>query len=144
MIRTVFYEDWEMECCGTPFSVGDEVTWNVVRSTLPPGQRPAPVDAADGAGELFVFTAHSSQTGTPATLTGRVRRIQVVIRGYRASRREPDSFSPVPGDFRLRPVDTCPKWFKQPVGGQLPPRDGRAYRQEETGVLVELEDAAEG
>uniref|UniRef100_A0AAU3HV80 Uncharacterized protein n=1 Tax=Streptomyces sp. NBC_01393 TaxID=2903851 RepID=A0AAU3HV80_9ACTN len=23
----VFYADWEMECCGTPFSVGDEVTW---------------------------------------------------------------------------------------------------------------------
>ncbi|PKT72364.1 hypothetical protein CW362_13900 [Streptomyces populi] len=23
----VFYADWQMECCGTPFSVGDEVTW---------------------------------------------------------------------------------------------------------------------
>lgn len=23
----VFYEDWQMECCGTPFSVGDEVSW---------------------------------------------------------------------------------------------------------------------
>ncbi|MGI5374932.1 DUF6578 domain-containing protein [Streptomyces sp. CA-251387] len=23
----VFYEDWQMECCGTPFKVGDEVSW---------------------------------------------------------------------------------------------------------------------
>ncbi|GGN84792.1 hypothetical protein GCM10011579_075110 [Streptomyces albiflavescens] len=23
----VFYADWQMECCGTPFSVGDEVNW---------------------------------------------------------------------------------------------------------------------
>ncbi|MBR8641308.1 hypothetical protein KEF29_23255 [Streptomyces tuirus] len=23
----VFYEDWQMECCGKPFTVGDEVSW---------------------------------------------------------------------------------------------------------------------
>jgi hypothetical protein len=23
----VFFADWQMECCGTPFSVGEEVTW---------------------------------------------------------------------------------------------------------------------
>ncbi|MEV0171067.1 DUF6578 domain-containing protein [Streptomyces sp. NPDC050803] len=23
----VFYENWQMECCGTPFTVGDEVSW---------------------------------------------------------------------------------------------------------------------
>ncbi|MFI0963679.1 DUF6578 domain-containing protein [Streptomyces sp. NPDC021080] len=23
----VFYADWQMECCGTPFSAGDEVSW---------------------------------------------------------------------------------------------------------------------
>ncbi|WP_369168869.1 DUF6578 domain-containing protein [Streptomyces sp. R28] len=23
----VFYDDWQMECCGTPFKVGDEVSW---------------------------------------------------------------------------------------------------------------------
>ncbi|MFD8236471.1 DUF6578 domain-containing protein [Streptomyces sp. NPDC059696] len=23
----MIYEDWQMECCGTPFSVGDEVSW---------------------------------------------------------------------------------------------------------------------
>ncbi|MFJ5528649.1 DUF6578 domain-containing protein [Streptomyces sp. NPDC093261] len=23
----VFYADWQMECCGTPFAVGEEVSW---------------------------------------------------------------------------------------------------------------------
>ncbi|GGY40323.1 DUF6578 domain-containing protein [Streptomyces djakartensis] len=26
-LRYVIYEDWRMECCGTPFGVGDEVSW---------------------------------------------------------------------------------------------------------------------
>ncbi|MEU6095336.1 DUF6578 domain-containing protein [Streptomyces sp. NPDC047079] len=26
-IRKVFYADWQMECCGSPFSVGEEVSW---------------------------------------------------------------------------------------------------------------------
>ncbi|MGW2643723.1 DUF6578 domain-containing protein [Streptomyces sp. NPDC001393] len=26
----VFYENWQMECCGTPFAVGDEVAWRLV------------------------------------------------------------------------------------------------------------------
>ncbi|MFJ4813846.1 DUF6578 domain-containing protein [Streptomyces sp. NPDC088801] len=31
----VFYEDWQMECCGTPFAVGDEVSWPLL--LLDPG-----------------------------------------------------------------------------------------------------------
>ncbi|WP_369693106.1 DUF6578 domain-containing protein, partial [Streptomyces luteocolor] len=23
----VMYDDWQMECCGEPFGVGDEVAW---------------------------------------------------------------------------------------------------------------------
>lgn len=26
---TVFYECWQMQCCGVPFSVGDVVKWLV-------------------------------------------------------------------------------------------------------------------
>ncbi|HLL34529.1 MAG TPA: DUF6578 domain-containing protein [Streptomyces sp.] len=34
----VFYAGWQMECCGTPFSVGDEVSWQLL---LVPGEEPA-------------------------------------------------------------------------------------------------------
>ncbi|MGW1888788.1 DUF6578 domain-containing protein [Streptomyces sp. NPDC002004] len=27
VLWNVFYADWQMECCGTPFAVGDEVSW---------------------------------------------------------------------------------------------------------------------
>ena len=26
----VFYEGWQMECCGTPFTVGEEVSWQLL------------------------------------------------------------------------------------------------------------------
>ncbi|MER5942737.1 DUF6578 domain-containing protein [Streptomyces sp. NPDC001928] len=29
----VFYADWQMECCGTPFKVGDEVSWPLLFQT---------------------------------------------------------------------------------------------------------------
>ena len=29
---TVFYDSWQMECCGTPFSVGDIVKWLVLKA----------------------------------------------------------------------------------------------------------------
>lgn len=25
---TVFYEDWQMDCCGDPFAIGDVVDWS--------------------------------------------------------------------------------------------------------------------
>ncbi|MGW1952051.1 DUF6578 domain-containing protein [Streptomyces sp. NPDC001920] len=28
----VYYADWQMECCGTPFSLGDEVSWPLLLS----------------------------------------------------------------------------------------------------------------
>ncbi|MFD3615776.1 DUF6578 domain-containing protein [Streptomyces sp. NPDC058676] len=28
----VFYPDWQMECCGTPFSLGEEVSWPLLLS----------------------------------------------------------------------------------------------------------------
>lgn len=27
---TIYYESWQMQCCGTPFSVGDKVKWDCV------------------------------------------------------------------------------------------------------------------
>ena len=32
---TVYYESWQMQCCGDPFSVGDEVQWTCLVPTHP-------------------------------------------------------------------------------------------------------------
>ncbi|MFC0597296.1 DUF6578 domain-containing protein [Streptomyces palmae] len=139
---TVFYADWEMECCGKPFSVGDEVTWTVMRVDPADPLRPVSADAVTG--ELYEFTGHGggARRGERLDRAGRVRRIRVVAQGFLAPGPGEPASHPVPDEFWLRPVDTCPKWFKRDVDGVQPPRRGCAYRRHETGVLVELETPA--
>ncbi|MFC6062215.1 DUF6578 domain-containing protein [Streptomyces ochraceiscleroticus] len=117
-VRRVFYADWEMGCCGTPFSVGDEVSWTVERT----------VD------EMWDWERnnHGPDPDDPAPVTGRVRAIHIVSQGYR---RRPGcrTYEPVPGERSLRPVRTCPKWFADG------PDDDRHHYVAECGALVELE-----
>ena len=40
----VYYENWQMMCCGDPFAVGDEVEWTVHLSTRRSGQEKLHVD----------------------------------------------------------------------------------------------------
>ncbi|WP_368397151.1 DUF6578 domain-containing protein [Streptomyces sclerotialus] len=126
-VLRIFYEDWEMECCGTPFSVGDRVTWTLKRAT---GR------AKDRMWD-WELNNHGPGPEDPSAITGLVRSIQMVLQGYR---RPPGThtYEAVPGERHLRPVRTCPKWFA----------DGRAdgaagHRPDhyvgESGVLVELE-----
>ncbi|MFH8367427.1 DUF6578 domain-containing protein [Streptomyces sp. NPDC018031] len=132
---SVFYQDWQMECCGKPFSVGEEVSWQVV--PLDPADRSGPVPAGSVAGPLYAQAGHPVWPGRPEPLTGRVSRIRVVTQGFEAPGPEDRTFRPVPGDFSLRQVDTCPKWFRRDVDGDgRRPSGGR--RRDETGVLVEI------
>ena len=50
----VFYGDWQMECCGTPFHVGDEVGWRLVT-----------VDERDPQGEYYGAGAWVENHGGP-------------------------------------------------------------------------------
>ena len=31
MQAMIFYEDWQMDCCGDPFAIGDDVNWVCVK-----------------------------------------------------------------------------------------------------------------
>ncbi|MEU7482378.1 DUF6578 domain-containing protein [Streptomyces sp. NPDC042319] len=121
-VRRVFYEDWEMECCGTPFSVGDRVSWALNPTTDP----------------MWDWTVNNHGPGPddPDSVTGLVRSIQLVTEGYRRPAGS-HTYEPVPGERDLRPVRKCPKWFADGRGGEP---DGRPeHRMAESGVLVELE-----
>ncbi|MGW6060082.1 DUF6578 domain-containing protein [Streptomyces sp. NPDC055189] len=110
----VMYDDWQMECCGKPFSVGDEVTWQL------------------GGGPTLYSVERHGVYG-PDTV-GRVRSIQLVTQGFEL-RPGTDEYEPVKGERQLRPVEKCPKWFKDPVEGS---REQGHFRRE-VGVLVSLE-----
>ncbi|MFF9085123.1 DUF6578 domain-containing protein [Streptomyces sp. NPDC014991] len=151
MARTrVFYEDWQMECCGTPFAVGDEVGWRLVA-----------VDPHDHGGDRRGAEWWVENHGGPDHETvGRVHAIELVHQEYvvhtdprlreqldRAL--DPDAepgetvllpsphrMEQVPGAWTLEPVDACPRWFRgeEPGGGPGPRRVRRTV-----GALVVLD-----
>ncbi|MFF8862122.1 DUF6578 domain-containing protein [Streptomyces sp. NPDC015139] len=142
----VFYEDWQMECCGTPFAVGDEVAWRLV----PYGRRDRRRNAGHGA-EAWV----ENHGGPDRATTGRVHAIELVHQEFLA-RHDPlavDHPEPEPGTLVLRPagrrleevpdgrtlepVDACPTWFEE---DEEPPPRQVPYRVRRTvGALVTLD-----
>ncbi|MEU6554816.1 DUF6578 domain-containing protein [Streptomyces sp. NPDC046915] len=131
VLRRALYESWQMECCGRTFSVGDEVTWQVMPMESD-DMRTWGWDEEEYAGLLRV--EHHSD-GWP-TATGRVRAIHLVHQEYAETAPGSRSFTPVPGRRTLEPVDSCPKWFGcgEPADGPGPRR-----RRNTDGVLVTLD-----
>ncbi|MEU0053847.1 DUF6578 domain-containing protein [Streptomyces sp. NPDC006309] len=147
----VFYENWQMECCGTPFAVGDEVAWRL---------------AAYGEAERRENTGYGAEArvenhlGPEWEALGRVHAIELVHQEYlvhtdprlrerldRALDPDPESggvvllpspyrMEEVPGAWTLEPVTACPKWFESEEPGREP-GPHRVRRTE--GVLVTLD-----
>ncbi|MEU2440100.1 DUF6578 domain-containing protein [Streptomyces rubradiris] len=147
----VFYEDWQMECCGRPFAVGDEVAWRLVA-----------VDDGDARGEHYGAESRVENHGGPdEETTGRVRAIELVRQEYlvhtdqRARERldramqgegpvilpSPYHWEAVPGAYTLQTADSCPKWFEP----DEPARTPGPHRMHRTvGALVTLERTGAG
>ncbi len=148
----VYYADWQMECCGTPFAVGDEIAWRL----LPAAQED----------DCYGATARVEHHGGPDRETvGRVRAIELVRQLYvvhtdpRVRERldralEPDqeseglvllpspyTWEPVPGAHTLEPVAACPRWFEQEEPGRDP---GPQRIRRTTGALVTLDVTGTG
>ncbi|MEU6588573.1 DUF6578 domain-containing protein [Streptomyces sp. NPDC046881] len=140
----VFYDSAEMECCGTPFAVGDEVSWRLV-----------PTTGADGHYGAAAWVANHG--GPDRATTGRVRGIDLVHQEYLAHHdprtvappaAEPGEvifvaagrrLEPVPGAPVLEPVDACPKWFDAFEQEEQPPRRVPFRVRCAVGVLVTLD-----
>ncbi|MFD7665923.1 DUF6578 domain-containing protein [Streptomyces sp. NPDC059788] len=140
----VLHRDWEVECCGTPFAVGDEVAWPLVFESVAEADAAVWADCLDERGLLRVATLHGAApekgSGAPWP-AGHVRSIDVVVVGYGGDGR------PVPGERWLRPVERCPKRFAARVvdrvtgGGEGGVAGAR--RHGECGVVVGV-DVARG
>lgn len=88
---TVFYESWQMECCGTAFSVGDTVKWLVYKTE----QINTPVDI----GEInYCYEAHSSDWQNIFVLEGKVETIKMLYQKYVPSIKNSRLFVPVDGE----------------------------------------------
>ena len=61
---TIYYESWQLQCCGAPFSIGDKVEWTCI---MPTGYKNAHGIVLDFEEEHHGFATHSI-TGTVAKI----------------------------------------------------------------------------
>lgn len=86
-----FYDSWQMECCGTPFSTGDTVKWLVYQTE----QINSPVDV----GEInYCYEAHSSDWQNLLVLEGKVEQIKILYEKYAPSAEDSRLLVPVSGE----------------------------------------------
>ncbi|MBC9712642.1 hypothetical protein H9Y04_08650 [Streptomyces sp. TRM66268-LWL] len=106
---TVWMDSWQMECCGTPFRIGDRVDWAVrepdrtwLADVLGP-QAAGEVDAAEGHhGDVDPATGHRA--------TGRVVGIRYAHCRYAPA--HDGTRHAVPGSGTLTPVSEAEQWVE--------------------------------
>ena len=87
----VFYENWQMECCGTAFSIDDTVKWLVYKTE----QINTPVDV----GKInYCYEAHSSDWQNLLVLEGKVGMIKILYEKYAPSIDDSRLLVPVSGE----------------------------------------------
>lgn len=117
----VFYESWQMECCGTPFSIGDTVKWLVYKAE----KLNTPVDV----GEIhYCYEAHSSDWQNIFVLEGKVETIKILYQKYVPSAN--NSRLLVPVDGKIIEIESA-KGF-----------DKKFNDMESSGYIVELNEYA--
>lgn len=96
----VFYESWQMECCGTPFSTGSKVCWPVCKSD---GNNPN-FYAVDSARIDYEYDAHDCNYDAVhhvwpdlLILEGIVENIDLVYHQYAPSQEDPHCLVPIAG-----------------------------------------------
>ena len=107
MSDLVWISDWQIQCCGEEFAVGDQVTWPVLPATAA-----GPVfDGTEFASALVGrYEAHEDES--PPLVSGTVRAIRTVGCRYAPGRPEDRSdLSPVPGTTVVEPVEAIERWY---------------------------------
>ncbi|MYS23616.1 hypothetical protein GA0115240_15474 [Streptomyces sp. DvalAA-14] len=145
----VFVADWEMQCCGEPFSIGTEVRWRLeflyedeisapIEALLPPDSvvtaaataSIADPDAAEGLRGVLNATWHGTGGDRPTPpVAGTVRRIRLV---RQFTVREDRLVTVIRVGARLTELTTSRDRFAR---GSMRTPEGS---WEETGLLVDL------
>lgn len=101
----VWIDDWQWQCCGEPFDVGDEVDWTM--SDQPDRAWLVPVIGDLAAEITHAEDHHGGLPNAHSGLTGKVRRIRAVSSRYGPDPDLPheNAISPVPGTGQLEELE---------------------------------------
>lgn len=97
---TVLYEGWQMQCCGTPFSIGDEIEWTVFAFNRTVVGIDSQID--------YIYDAHYETKDGLYILRGTVDRIDALFTKYEPSLDNPKMQIPASGSLRsVSKADGC-------------------------------------
>ena len=124
MKTKVFYELWQMECCGKPFKLGDNIEWYVISADRL-------VDDLVIDGLEYVYDAHFDDWDGILKIKGVVSSISVYYEKYEPiSDSAHNMLKPVPGISEMISIDSSEEVEKQ--RGEL----------QASGYIVDLEEVS--
>ena len=91
----VFYESWQMDCCGEPFSIGDTVNWTVGKY-----EKLGPCNTVNLGKIDYYYENHLFDRGLYFELEGRVIGIKILFEKFGPSKLKPSESVPVSGVLR--------------------------------------------
>ena len=102
----LWYDEWQMSCCGSYFTVGSKVIWPVSKDMdynyLPPEMREQ-VGTID-----FYYDSHASSFAGMFTLAGTIKKIQGVYLHFKPDPENPNCLRPESG--YLTDMENCDFW----------------------------------
>jgi hypothetical protein len=107
MTTRVFYESWQLQCCGDPFKVGDTIKWQVVPTG--PGLKKE-LGPALGAGVEWFEDHHQSPDESPSSLEGTVTSIRAVRQRFRRQLPGKNFLVAVRGDAVATELESADGW----------------------------------
>lgn len=86
----VFYESWQLDCCGSPFDIGDSIKWIVKKCDKIASM--VEIERID-----YVYEAHSDEWTQLNVFEGIVSRIQILYEKFAPEEGNPTSLQRVKG-----------------------------------------------
>lgn len=91
----VFYESWQMDCCGEPFSIGDTVNWTVGKY-----EKLGPCNTVNLGTIDYYYENHLFDRGPYYELEGKVIGIKILYEKFEPTKLKPTVSLSVSGVLR--------------------------------------------
>ncbi len=111
-MKVVWYEEWQMACCGNYFAVGSKIIWPV-HNSFESGFLPDEMEKQIGNVDFFYDMHFDSFTGL-YLLSGIIRSIKGVYLYFEPDPQKPNFLHPTSGF--LTDMNDCDYWTKKTTG----------------------------